>query len=146
MSIQPRVQKAFEKIWQEAGEPPINLVTAKEFTDKTGCYLGANVEAMSNSRHRIICVKQLYRPIEEIKDSIWHEILHILYPNMPEWWIECSAYKLAKNNSDSYGVHATTYAKTPRHNVPSKRLLLEMIRDTSCEMWKNLVLNKTCLL
>lgn len=135
MSIRAEVQNIYNKIYEQAGCPPVYFVTESVFKQLTGIGMGANTDARCNYTHMIFCVKQ-NKTFTEIKDSIWHEILHLLYRNLPEWWIECAAYKLSGNYDICYGVHADLRNKTPRHNVPSKRLLLEMIQETSKEMRK----------
>jgi hypothetical protein len=111
------------------------LVTRSDFYEITGYKPCSNADGQCDTNLRIFWIKQ-NQNVLETKDTIWHEILHCLYPNLPEWWIECSAYKLSRNNHWSYGVNAQRYNKTPRESVPSRRLLIEMIESTSWEMFK----------
>ena len=133
MSIRPEVQKIFDDIWEEAGYPPISLITETEYKRRTGCSIPSGACASSYYSEKIFCIRQNYN-LKEIKDSIWHEILHCLYQNMPEWWVECAAYKLSKNDRSTYGAHAEIRNKTPADIFPSRKILIELIRDTSKEL------------
>jgi hypothetical protein len=136
MSIKPRIQKLFDEILKEANFPPIHLVTRTEFSKMIGRSCPRNACGQSNFAERIFWVKQTDND-KETKDTIWHELLHCLFPNLPEWWVECAAYKLAKNDYWSYGTNAEKFNRTPA-NVPSRKMLIEMIKDSSYVMYKRL--------
>jgi hypothetical protein len=133
MPIKPYIQDIFLEIWQEAGYPPVNLITATEFKERTGFSLDNSCVGRSYAPENIFCIRQ-NQTIREIKDSIWHEMLHCIYPRMPEWWISCAAYKLSGNTSDFWGHEAMTKNKSPRNCLPSREILIELINDSSFEM------------
>lgn len=124
----------FDEILCEANYPPITLVDRKVFQTITGCKIDEISDGMSSSSNLIIWINKNQQTYKELKDSIWHEILHCLFPYNPEWWIECCAYKLSKNDSLDFGFYAHIHSKTLKNNVPSRKMLLEMIKDVSSVM------------
>jgi hypothetical protein len=133
MYTQGNVQWVFEKVWEEAGFPPIQVVTRKAYGIMAGKKIGGRVLGMANITHRLIWINRNHDSVEELFDTVWHEVLHCMFPNNPEWWIECSAYKLSNKKDGWYGFYADKYNKTPR-DVPSKRVLMQMIIGASSVM------------
>ena len=136
MSIQPRTEKLFEKVWVEANFHPVQLITRTEFSQKTGRSCSKIACAECNPGLGVFWVRQNDND-EEIMDSIWHEMIHCIFPNLPEWWVECAAHKLSRNATWSCGPIADKYNKGHR-DVPPRKKLVEMIRDSSYEMNKRL--------
>ena len=125
------VQGMYADILAQVGNPPIELLTPTEYAARTGHGLG-NFYGMSNNRHNVITVRKS-RPDADVRNTLWHEIAHILFPSKPHWWIECFAAVMAP--TDDVGRYATRYAKTPA-DMPSKAELLRLARLSAARLRK----------
>jgi len=91
------IRKTVGEILQELGDPNISLVswqTAMSFDDTLtdrdcGFYFDT---------HIAINPRQLWT---KALNTIWHEIGHVLYPDMPHWWI--NLYASWHSGYDYYG-------------------------------------------
>lgn len=63
---------------------------------------------------------------KELRNTIYHEILHILYPWRKHWWIECAAELLARGGGRGY--YSETYHHTPEDLGCTRDELLHQVR------------------
>ena len=129
MTSWKKVDCCFNAILKKLGNPPIRLVQSGEFYKITGARLGG-FDGRCHPMRRIITVKR-NREFVEIKDVLWHEIAHILFPSKPHWWIECFAQKLS--GSPLAGHYTSKYCKSVK-DVPSKAKLLDLARKSTARI------------
>lgn len=142
------IDRSFRAILKKVGSPPIKLVSSGEFYEITGARLGSFCGRCS-PKHRIVTVNR-NRPLEDIKDTLWHEVAHILFPSKPHWWIECFASKMCgskpcgswqrtKNGVMSSGVacgrYSLRYCKS-KDDLPNKTKLLDLALKSSTRLIK----------
>ena len=128
--LKPETIKEWNKILEVANYPPVRLITVTDMVGLGGKRLSSGEDGSCIIDRRVICTKQ-NSDVETLRNTLWHELLHCMFPYNPEWWIECCAYKLSGDKSDGYGFYAEQYKRTPRYDVPSKRQLLDLIRSAS---------------
>jgi len=125
-----QVFRSWEVIKRKAGNPPVQLVTETEYKQKCHFGLGGYI-GRANPKNGLICVRY-NRPLEDIKETLWHELLHCLFPSKPHWWIECAARRLSGH--ESYygwpGRYSRRYAHTPE-DLPGKSELLQKVKKAS---------------
>jgi len=123
------VIKTFNKILKDAGDPPLTISSRNFFENQTG-RIGKRTCGMANHALNIIWINKSHPNISELEDTIWHEILHCLFPRSAEWWIELSARKLSRNNYGESGLHSEKLNKK-LSDVPSRTQLIKMVKSTS---------------
>jgi hypothetical protein len=133
MYTQGNVQWVFEKVWEKAGFPRIQVVPRKTFEIMAKCKVGGRCLGMANKTHNLIWINRNHESVDELFNTVWHEVLHCLFPNNPEWWIECAAYKVSGKKDGFYGLYAEKLNITPK-DVPSKRVLMKMIIGSASVM------------
>jgi hypothetical protein len=126
------IEHQFYNILEKSGNPPLNLVSRKVFKDRVGGTFKGNF-GISNTYYKIIWINKNHPNIFELRDTIWHEVLHCLFTTMPEWWVEIASHKLANNKSEFLGLMTSEFNKTLR-DVPSKKQLLIMCNAISENM------------
>jgi len=124
MASWKQVTRSFETIKRELGSPEIELITPSEFKERTGASLGYFLGRANLDGDKLITVKR-NRPLGEIKNTLYHECLHILFRSRPHWWIECAAEKLS--GAGVRGKYSSRYGHSPA-DLPSRVKLLQMIR------------------
>lgn len=120
------VRREFDLIMKELGLPDILLVNPREFQSITNASVDRRCCGTSSVQKRVIWVNNNQTNLIELRDTVWHEILHLFFPYSTEWWIECCAYRLSHNTAENFGYYAYIKSKTPR-DVPSRNLLIKMI-------------------
>ena len=126
MTSQKAIARSWASILREAGEPPVRLVAPAEFRERTGYGLNAYVGRASPQDGLIVVKKN--RPLADIKNTLWHELLHILFPSRPHWWIECAAAILSRTGQT--GRYSRKYGHTPA-DLPPRAKLVRMCRRSS---------------
>lgn len=122
--------KSYLQILMELNWPKIYLVPAKQFEAIEGEYLykrypdGAVAVGISAVNAPIISLHHGLRG-KALRNTIYHEILHILYPWRPHWWVECAAEKLARGGGRGY--YSGVYNHSP-DELPSREKLVAQIR------------------
>jgi hypothetical protein len=120
--------KGFLKIVAELGNPPIFLVSPRQFKAMEGDELHF---------YRAVGIASVDYPIIAIypglqgkarDNTIYHEIAHHLWPWRPHWWIECFGEKMAGGGGRGY--YSGLSGHTP-NDLPSRKKLLEMARRQS---------------
>lgn len=128
--------KSYLTISEELGWPRIYLVPDLQFRkiDGDGLYrdrknrryaVGEIYYGISASKAPIIALRHNIRG-KELWNTIYHEILHILYPWRKHWWIECAAEILAKGGGRGY--YSNKYGHTPDDIHKTRDELLHMVR------------------
>lgn len=112
--------RLFDRILEELGWPEIYLVSPEQFEkleEPPYEYWG-----MSGARHPVIAIvgKQDYK---NRRNTIYHEILHLLFPHREHWWIECAAKRLARGGE--HGEWSKKYGKT-MDDVPDRKTIVKM--------------------
>jgi hypothetical protein len=122
------IQSCFLEILKECGNPPITLVSKKKINHK--CPKGRKLLGSSNWSDKEIWINKNQPNELELKDTIWHEILHCAFVRMPEWWIELCGHKMAYNTSTCFLGESLDKNKRLK-DVPSRKEILKMIRAIS---------------
>ena len=125
MTTWKRVKKLFKIILRKTSNPDIKLVTPKKwdklFPDfKLDCYGRCSI------RHHIITCR--YKNVHskfQINDTLAHEVMHILFPSKPHWWIECAALKFMGYYTRGYH---TRHAGRAMSDMPDIRKLKRLIK------------------
>lgn len=114
----------------ELGWPKVYLVSARQFEKVEGDYLykknpdGSEYSGFSATKAPIITLHYNLRG-KVLKNTIIHEILHIIYPWRQHWWIECAAEVLACGGGRGY--YSTKYGHSPAE-LPSRDRLLHLVQ------------------
>ncbi len=125
MTLNNRIIRIFKEILIMAGSPKIRLLTMQAWNKKFPKYkIDQWVYGRCNV-HGIIAIRGMHRGI---KDTIWHEILHILFPSKRHWWIECAAQKLS--HSYRRGFFSTKYHKHMK-DVPDISILIRLVKNSA---------------
>jgi len=126
------VEREFEEIKILFGmkNADVRLVIPKDFKVISGFALGSYWGRVDKTK-KIITVKR-NRPIQQIRNTIAHELAHLLFPNKPHWWIETFSYKIIsiKDDYGRIGRYAKRYGHSPRE-LPSKKRLIEMAKEAA---------------
>ena len=141
MATWKATESAFNRIMDKLDHPPIRLVRQSEYKQITG-HGFSYAYGIANWKHNIICVRFQKRDIKTIKNTLWHEIAHLLFRSRPHWWIECFAYKMQPRPHYTYysnitvcsaGRYSARYNHAPS-DLPSKARLLDMVCKASQRM------------
>lgn len=99
--------KTYLTILEELGWPKIYLVSARQFEKVDGDYLykkdpdGSEYSGFAADSAPIITLHYNLRG-KVLKNTIYHEIIHILQPWRKHWWVECAAELLAGGGGRGY--------------------------------------------
>lgn len=127
--------KSYLLILEELGWPNIYLITDTQFRhiDGDGLYrdhknrrypVGEIYYGVSACKAPVVALRHNIRG-KVLKNTIYHELLHILYPWAKHWWIECAAEVLAKGGGRGY--YSEKYGHTPEE-LPDREKLLHLIQ------------------
>ena len=122
--------KTFLAVLEELGWPRVYLVPPKQYERVDGLNLykketnGDFYVGFSSDVAPVFTLRHNLRG-KKLRNTIYHEILHLLYPWQHEWWIECAGEKLA--NGGGRGWYSRKYNHTPEE-LPSREKMLENIR------------------
>ena len=137
------IERSYKAILRKVGDPPIRLVQSGDFYRTTGARLG-DFSGRCSIPLRIITVNR-NRSLGHIKNTLWHEIAHVLFPSRPHWWIECFASKMSgsgecgswikvedgiQTSGAACGRYSARYCKS-KDDLPSRPRLLELARKSS---------------
>lgn len=117
------------KILEELNWPPVYMVSPEQFEhvdgdSVKGCY------GISSTVYPIFTMKKGLTG-KERASTIYHEILHLMFPSRPHWWVECASEKLARGGGRGYW--SKKYGKTP-DDLPSRAELVKLARRASRRM------------
>jgi hypothetical protein len=118
--------RTFLNILEELGWPNIYLIDSKQFEKVEGDSIKGNY-GISSVDKPVITIKGGIRG-RVLKNTIYHEIAHHLFPNKHHWWIECAAEKLAGGGGKGY------WSSRYNHSIdelPVRSVLLEMFREAT---------------
>lgn len=127
--------KSYLTILEEFGWPKIYLVSDRQFraVEGDGLYRDKKNKpyprdeiytGISGTEAPILAMRNNLRG-KVLRNNIYHEIVHILYPWRRHWWIECAAEVLAGGGGRGY--YSKTYNHTPA-DLPDRDRLLHLIR------------------
>lgn len=120
------ISRTFLKILEELNWPPIFLTDPKQFAKVDGVTMEGS-DGLSNTTYSIISIRKGLRG-RLLKNVLYHEIAHILFPHRPHWWIECAAERLA--GGGGRGWWSIQYGYTV-DMMPTRSNLLKMFRKAS---------------
>ena len=129
MGYNNQIQRFFKKICIDACSPKIRLFSIQKWNkifpkDKINGFISGRCDTRG-----IIAVRYSHLGnTKEMKDTIWHEIIHILMPSKRHWYVECAAQKLARNSRR--GCWSKMYHKSMR-DVPKVETLLRILRKSA---------------
>lgn len=125
------INAEFWKAARKVGTPPVRLWSWKSaewrWRGTTRGTMGLHHAAWPYS----IIAFSPSQNLGNLRNSIWHEIGHALFPDKKHWWIEMYAYKMSgydyngKYRGKEYGWFCQRYGKRPRQ-IPSHERLLEL--------------------
>lgn len=123
-----QVQKMFEQVCQDTGLTCVKLITVAEW-NRIYSYAKIQDNEMARCCPADWVITTRYSDYDglELRNSLWHEILHILFYSKPHWWIECAAQKIAGGNR---GFYAERYDKNIS-DVPNRDKLLKLARKSA---------------
>lgn len=127
--------KSYLLILEELNWPRVYFVSDRQFRaiEGDGLYLNRHNKryppdeyywGISGDTYPIICIRHNLRG-KVLRNTIYHEVLHILYPWRPHWWIETAAEVLAKGGGR--GHFSGIYGHTPEE-LPDREKLLKQVR------------------
>lgn len=119
------LKKLYAKYKELFGVPDVKLVDKNKWKQMTGETLGDNV-GMSSDYLKLITVDPEDLKKSEIEEVTVHELLHVVFPNKPHWWIECASSKIARTK-DAFLHYAVIYGHT-KDELPSRNELIEMVQ------------------
>lgn len=111
----------FELDW-----PNVYLVDSVQFEKTEGDSIKGNYGISSVDKPIVTIKKGLKGKV--LKNTIYHEIAHHLFPNKKHWWIECAAERLAGGGGRGYW--STKYNHTV-DELPTRSVLLEIFRKAT---------------
>ena len=130
------VEQIFNRLLKRIGNPRIILVVPDEWNKMFPNYnLNENMSACCDIENKVLTIDN-NETVNEIKDSIWHEFLHILFPNAGHCWIECVAQKMIYRRKNSRYNHYRRGFHSKRYDyfitdVPSRQKLIKLIKKAS---------------
>lgn len=119
------VEKVFNECKELLNCHDVELVSNKEWEQVTGIKIGDNV-GWSNLDYGIITIVPSGLSLSEIREVTIHEIMHILFPYKPHYWIECFSFKVAKSQ-EGFLYYTDKYNHSPKE-LPKREKLIEMAR------------------
>lgn len=117
--------RTFLKILEELGWPYVFLVDPKQFKTLEGDSV-SGLFGISARKYPVITIAKGLRG-RVLKNTLYHEIFHILFRRRKHWWIECAAEKMA--NGGGRGYWSTFHGHTA-DELPSRSVLLKSIRKS----------------
>lgn len=118
--------RTYLKILEELGWPSIYLIENKQFEKVEGDSIKGSY-GISSVDKPVITVKGGIRG-RVLKNTIYHEIAHHLFPNRKHWWVECFAEKMA--NGGGRGYWSIKYNHSV-DDLPSRGVLLKMAQEAT---------------
>lgn len=113
--------KTFINILEELEWPSIYLVSPQQFEHTDGEKIHGDFGIASDIRPVITINKGLRGKV--LKNTIYHEIGHHLFPHRTHWWIECYANKMAGGGGRGY--YSTKFDHTI-DELPTRSQLLKI--------------------
>lgn len=108
----------------------LRIVGRGEYESITGHGVGGgNIAGRASRKHNIVWLLRYAPP-----SLYYHEIIHILFPNKPHWWIYCAGWKLAGTRirsglGISYGYGGGQFVDTKRmRELPSRDKLIDLAK------------------
>jgi len=102
------LNELFEHIKHELGNPPIKLLRRIDW-DKKFPELGDVIGKCSRKTKEIVVKVGLSQ--DKITVILYHEILHLLFPTRPHWWVERASFVLSKSELPNPGRYTKRYNK-----------------------------------
>lgn len=126
--------KSYLTILEELGWPKIFLVPDAQYRaiegeglyrDKHNKRWEDTYDGASGDEAPVVTLRHNLRG-KVLRNTIYHEILHILYPWRKHWWIECAAELLAGGGGRGY--YSDKYNHTPEDIKHTQEELLIQVR------------------
>lgn len=124
--------KAYNAILEELGWPNIFLVSPEQFKKIDGEGLEQSY-GISGDKYPIIAIRKGL-VWKTLRNTIYHEIAHIIFPHRDHWWIEAYAEKMAGGGGT--GIYCEEYGHSI-DELPSREKLLALSRKASARLNKN---------
>ena len=120
------ISRTFLRILDELGWPNVYLVDPEQFKNVDGVSIDGSF-GIASVEHPIISIEKGLRG-RALRNTIYHEIGHHLFPHRPHWWIECAAERLA--NGGGRGCWSKKYGHTV-DEMPTRVVLLNLFKKAS---------------
>lgn len=126
--------KNFLQILMELGWPRIYLVSDQQYRaiEGEGLYKDSHnkrwqdtYDGASGEEAPVVTLRHNLRG-KALRNTIYHEILHLLYPWQTHWWIECAAELLARGGGRGY--YSQKYNHKPEDIGLSREQLLAQVQ------------------
>jgi hypothetical protein len=118
--------KTFKNILDELGWPNIYLISSEQFEHIDGDKM-RGLYGIASDHEPVISINTGLRG-RVLRNTLYHEIAHHLFPHRPHWWIECFAEKMAGGGGRGYYSNLTGH--TP-DELPTRTSLLAVARRAS---------------
>jgi hypothetical protein len=118
--------KAYDKILAETGYPLVYLVSPEQFEHVEGDKIHSDYGISAVTAPVFTIHKGLRGKVQA--NTLWHELLHILFPSWEHWRVELVAQRMARGGVD---VNWDSYAKKYGHDlseIPGREEMLKQIR------------------
>lgn len=109
--------------------PPVYFISPEQFLHVEGVSVKGSY-GISSVRYPVFTIQKGLRGKAKL-NTIYHEILHVMFPHWKHWRIECCAERLAGGGGRGYW--SARYGKTV-DDVPSRARILELARSASQRM------------
>lgn len=120
--------REFDRIMSDIGWPPIYLVSEVQMASvepKSGRLAGA--DGMASDWHPIITVRRGMSG-KYLRNVLWHEIAHHLFPHRTHWWVEAFAERMARGGG--MGDNCRKFGHSV-DDLPDRERLLVLARRAS---------------
>lgn len=118
--------RAWIKILEETGWPRVYLVTPEQFERIEGDKI-KGADGIASETYPVITIRRGLTG-KALKNTLYHELAHILFPHRQHWWVEAFAEKMARGGGK--GEFCTQYGHSP-DELPPRKKLIESARRAS---------------
>lgn len=136
--------KTYLTILEELGWPKVYLVSDQQYRaivgegiyrDKHNKRWKDTYDGASGDKDAPIVTLRHNLHGKVLRNTIYHEVLHILFPWQPHWWIECAAEVMARGGGKGYysGVYGHSVADLPKREELLKRIKRQVLKFNAKE-------------
>jgi hypothetical protein len=121
--------REFDRILEQLDWPGIYLVSPRQFESVEGDKL-MSADGIASVEHPIITVRRGMGG-KYLRNVLWHEVAHHLFPHRPHWWVEAFAEKMARGGG--MGQFCRKYGHSV-DDLPSRDRLLTLAKRAARRM------------
>lgn len=114
-----KMRKLFYEIRREAGDPPIPFVSWEVATRYEEKWMEKGI--VGYCLYNTAVASSPHQTMRGVRNTIWHEIAHVLFPNKPHWWIYTYAAVMSRFDCfDDYVSSKNKFLSAPRIGFPTR--------------------------